>query len=1043
MTALIDRLGWMLVHSLWEDAAIWFLLQLVLSFLHGKSAQARYLAACLALAAMAFLPWTTFGSMDLSARLRAAPGKLGSTMVEAGGISSATVLIGSSDASVDSRAKTAPNTQGPPASQRSLLAPFLPSLVTAWILGVVFFSFRLWISWRRVQRLARTPLPALSTAWERRLEELCHTAAVRRVVRAGETAMVSVPIVVGWIKPVILLPLGVLAQLPADQVEAILLHELAHIRRHDFLVNLLQSIVETLFFYHPAVRSISRRIREERERVCDDLSVEWCRDPLIYAEALTTFEEFRRQSLALAATGEGDLLARVRRIVLGIEPRQRTASLFAIAGFVATSVYLASMFLVPLFAAELMTDQQRIASISASRAQEDGPVETRVFGSLKTEDGKPVPKLQAFSFSGGRSFTSSETFTFFLGGNPSFSQTIRGKLFSLSVLATGYAPLFVDAKTEDGKAGPLALVLKRGMPARVRLVAPDGTPLTGVVLNGAFAKRGCFASIKIPEMHTDAKGEVVLQHVESDTLLALNAEKPGWQYAEKVLSDWKPDQVAVWQLKPATPVSGTVMDKETRQPIPHAEIRLASRTRGDPVLLPDRPSTPLAETTTTTYNAYDSPLPPLLARTDSQGRFRLDSLNDNDACWIYVSAPDHTMTSLPVKSGESDLKVELDRGLSLKGRILDPNGILKTLDRPLMIRADLMIQTDEHLRTGYRVAVPVTQRGPELTFSFTGLPKGKTTLQVSYGPSCNLNLQKDLDDFVMNLSAAARKKAAPTRTVKILLDPGPGHAPATGQIHVESLPQNSPVVVNGQVTLSVPTPNDLTINPDGLIGYWFLRQDFKVPSGDQPFLKTIPLFPAGIIRGKVTADPSVRDQAFSCIAFVVKRPPALEFGGGGVTAITNGGSLIAQNTYLTASLPFGGTYAILLCSNSGANCAASPPFTIDAEHPIIDCDMHRAAGQILRGRFLDEKNQPIGLAHIALVYWPPTTVGWHQAADVGMTARDGTFAIPQVNFNVPGYYEVQLYDPKWTENAVHIDANTPEPVTLVARGTAVYRKTQR
>ena len=147
----------------------------------------------------------------------------------------------------------------------------------------------------------------------------------------------------------------------------------------------------------------------------------------------------------------------------------------------------------------------------------------------------------------------------------------------------------------------------------------------------------------------------------------------------------------------------------------------------------------------------------------------------------------------------------------------------------------------------------------------------------------------------------------------------------------------------------------------------------------------------------------------------------------------NGAALIPKNTYLTTSLPFGGTYGVLLRPNSGANFAASPPFTIDAEHPIIDCDIRRAAGQTLRGRFLDENNHPIGQAAIALGYWPPTTVGWNQSADVGMTARDGSFAIPHVNFDVPGYYELQLNASKWTQNSVHIEGHTPQPITLIAR----------
>jgi type II secretory pathway component GspD/PulD (secretin) len=126
---------------------------------------------------------------------------------------------------------------------------------------------------------------------------------------------VEVPTVIGWLRPVILLPAGCLLGLSAAQLEAILAHELAHIRRHDYLVNLLQNVVETLLFYHPAVWWVSRRIREERENCCDDLAVEICGDRVTYARALATLEELRHApgQLALAAAG-APLLQRIRRL---------------------------------------------------------------------------------------------------------------------------------------------------------------------------------------------------------------------------------------------------------------------------------------------------------------------------------------------------------------------------------------------------------------------------------------------------------------------------------------------------------------------------------------------------------------------------------------------------------------------------------------------------------------------------------------------------------------------------------------------------------
>jgi hypothetical protein len=135
-----------------------------------------------------------------------------------------------------------------------------------------------------------------------------------------ESSLVDVPTVIGFLKPVVLLPATALGGLTLQQVEAILAHELAHIRRHDYLVNLLQTLVETVLFYHPAVWWVSRRIRIERENCCDDLAVSLCGDPVTYATALAELEAMRssgpvpERHIAMAATG-GSLLQRVRRLL--------------------------------------------------------------------------------------------------------------------------------------------------------------------------------------------------------------------------------------------------------------------------------------------------------------------------------------------------------------------------------------------------------------------------------------------------------------------------------------------------------------------------------------------------------------------------------------------------------------------------------------------------------------------------------------------------------------------------------------------------------
>ena len=174
-----------------------------------------------------------------------------------------------------------------------------------------------------------------------RLVELGQRLGMDRPVKLLQSAFVEVPTVIGWLRPVILLPVGCLLGLSTAQLEAILAHELAHIRRHDYLVNLFQNVVETRLFYHTAVWWVSRRIREERENCCDDLAVEICGDRLTYARALATLEEMRHTpgQLALAAAG-APLLQRIRRLV-GKSSTGATRPGWPLAGIVALLIIIA------------------------------------------------------------------------------------------------------------------------------------------------------------------------------------------------------------------------------------------------------------------------------------------------------------------------------------------------------------------------------------------------------------------------------------------------------------------------------------------------------------------------------------------------------------------------------------------------------------------------------------------------------------------------------------------------------------------------------
>jgi hypothetical protein len=156
--------------------------------------------------------------------------------------------------------------------------------------------------------------------WKQRITELAKTLRLQRPVVLLESAIIKVPMVVGLIKPVILIPVGLLSNFPPAQIEAALLHELAHIRRNDYLVNLLQSFTEIIFFFNPSVHWLSSLIREERENCCDDIAIGCIKNKKQFIHALVAFQEYimleSNKSIAIAFAGQKKyLLNRVRRII--------------------------------------------------------------------------------------------------------------------------------------------------------------------------------------------------------------------------------------------------------------------------------------------------------------------------------------------------------------------------------------------------------------------------------------------------------------------------------------------------------------------------------------------------------------------------------------------------------------------------------------------------------------------------------------------------------------------------------------------------------
>ena len=303
--AWVEPLGWALVHFLWQGAAIAGIYVGARQCVGRSRAQARYLLACAALLALVAAPVVTFG---LSGAPDSAPKN---------------PYVGTVPLTSSAAASSAPLAAFAAGGWHDDVTPWL---VVGWLLGATCLWVRLIGGCVIAARMRSTLVRPAPEEWQHKIDEIAERVRVSRPVRLLVSALVQVPTVVGWLRPVVLMPVGALAGLPVEHIEALLAHELGHIRRHDYLVNILQSLAEALLFYHPAVWWVSKHIRNEREHCCDHIAVEINGDALTYVRALAGMESARhaRFNAALAANG-GSLRERVERL-LGIRAPSRPVS---------------------------------------------------------------------------------------------------------------------------------------------------------------------------------------------------------------------------------------------------------------------------------------------------------------------------------------------------------------------------------------------------------------------------------------------------------------------------------------------------------------------------------------------------------------------------------------------------------------------------------------------------------------------------------------------------------------------------------------------
>lgn len=296
-----SALGWALIHSIWQGLLIWLLVLALLRWPPALYGRLRYAIAC-------------GGFLVLTASVLATFLYLHPTSTHPGAYQPLT-----------HPAFFMMQEEAPALSPESSLLTTLPLtlqrhmpwILLAWVAGLSFFSFRFMGGLFYLGQIRSSAIP-ITNEWNSYLRQACRELGIHHLVTLAESTLITTPVVIGYLKPVILTPLGMFTGLSSEQLQTIILHELAHIRRHDYLINLVQSVIETILFFNPFIWSISTIIRKEREYCCDDLVVRHHGDARAYAYALTLLAERKLSGHAFAlslADDRNQLLHRIKRMM--------------------------------------------------------------------------------------------------------------------------------------------------------------------------------------------------------------------------------------------------------------------------------------------------------------------------------------------------------------------------------------------------------------------------------------------------------------------------------------------------------------------------------------------------------------------------------------------------------------------------------------------------------------------------------------------------------------------------------------------------------
>ncbi|WP_050029295.1 M56 family metallopeptidase [Verrucomicrobium sp. BvORR034] len=992
----LSQLGASLLHSLWQAAAVWLLLSAILVAMRKASAAARH---CLVLAALTFTLLLPVGTMVW----------LGRDLKEAAEVSrpSAGVIASLPSPISDHIPAISPRPESVPIVPRPLPKPepaplaWQALVAVIWATGVMFLCLRLTAGWWLMHRL-RHDASRCTAPWVPGLLERTALPAARVLC----SARLQVPMVVGWFRPVIYLPAAIFGRMTLAAAETVVLHELAHLRRQDPLINLWITTVETLLFFNPPVRAMARTARDEAECACDDQVLAWGGDRPTYARALADLEAVRPEHLplTLAATGGSGLLQRIQRILGTVPPQGRpfvsqTIGLATLASI--TGVILVCALAVPPLA-RAFTPEERIAALAVvEEAQTVDPmIEWKAVGNLVDEDGKVITVDQVFtisSWSERRSFTASER------NAARFTCEGFGKSMIVGLWLEGHAPAstIVQAPKNADEPTAFSLVVRKGYPAKLKLVDETGAAISGAELHVKSVMLNGEKPYRQGSLQTSASGEATIGNAETDSTFEIEVRAYGheWSQFEGVrFANGVPTTISVLKIEP---LDLPIVDANTGAAVPGARAYCCSWEKANESM---------------SYGSRS-----FLASMSSQpsgndGHLKLDLWSPNRNFLALIEAPGYATAISPVVPRRPLEPVRLFPELKLGGVIHDPEKLLSRSGKSPMVRYYLDSDSGNSWKlANFNMDFETEGRvqGTEVHFSIGQLNPGEIEFNCN-GREWKTRVTDSKSDLQLYLSKNGLTTEGPDqappappqeRTVRFRLHPPPDQPPAQGNFVVRVRGTERPLPIkNGEATGRFQVGDSIDFLRHGIAGY--TRQEslkeIKLTNGEGDVELDIHLIPSGGITGQLVSAAAGLD--YRRIMGTILR---LNDEGTRAMSLEHDIRLPSgSDKYVVTGLPLHANYRILF--RSGHRLVESPWVKLDESNPLPETPLTLPKGQTISGKVFEADGTPASQASLTLVYHLREWSYWYTTF---ACAQDGSFTLEGMNFDVEGSYSLHINNP--------------------------------